>query len=641
MKLGAIFPILLASWLSGLVFAGAAVHDGQFTPGHVLRVTLAQVPSACEIREDVVVNGTSPGPAIYLPAGARTWVRVYNDIPDQNVTMHWHGLSQRLAPFADGTPAVSQWPIPPGHFFDYEIAPEVGHAGSYFYHSHVGLQALSCTGPLIVEDCESPPYLYDDERILLFQDYFQKTNQEMIQGLESTPFSWTGETRGIILNGRGVSLNQASVQGPSGEAGGFFGSRRLTGFGQVNGNCGSWDGILRDRQIVPPDDCTLPVIDVEPAKTYRFRFIGSTGLSFLSMGFEGHSNLTIVQVDGSEYNVPVTTDHLQLGGGQRFDVVFQTKTAEELRTNGNKTSYFLQFETRDRPELYRGYGVLRYNLDEPVPPAPANPVLTFPADVTNWLEYTFQPLYPSQSRAPSTEEVTRRIILDAVQKIDNTTGRLVWELAHMSWADSVRETPVLVDIYARGQAAVPNYEAALTNHGWDPATKLFPAKLDEVLELVIQNTGSQFAGASGIVETHPFHAHGQHYYDVGSGPGKYDPEANNAKLSSLGYKGIKRDTSMLFRYGTGQVAPGEPAGWRAWRIRMDHPGVWMIHCHILAHMIMGMQSIFVVGDAEQIIAIPLSVSQNYFTYGGSVYGNATHSPDVYHYFDETNKCKGG
>ncbi|KAL2198113.1 laccase-like protein [Corynascus similis CBS 632.67] len=630
----------LAEWFSGSKSAGTLVHDAQFTPDHVLRVSVAQVPTACEPREDVVVNGFSPGPAIHLLAGTRTWIRVYNDMAGRNLSMHWHGLSQRFAPFSDGTPSATQWPIPPGHFFDYEIQTELGDAGTYFYHSHVDMQALSCTGPLIVEDCNSPPFHYDDERILLFQDHFQKSAAEMIQGLTSTQFVWTGETRGILLNGRGVSPNQTAIQDPADKASGCFEKRHFSNSQTANGTWDLWDGCTGHDEIELLGDCTLPVIDVEPGKTYRLRFIGATGLSLLTMGFEDHNELTIIQVDGTEYNVPVIVGHIQLGAGQRFDVLLQTKTIEELCEIGGKTTFFLQFETRDRPNLYRGYGVLRYNLDSPVPSAPATPVLALPAEVNNWLEYTLQPLDPSRSSWPAAEHVTRRVILETQQKIDPATGLLVWELAHMTWTDMSRDKPVLVDIYERGQAAMPNYAAALANYGWDPATKLFPARKDEVLEIVIQNTGSQYYAASGIVETHPFHAHGQHFYDIGSGPGKYDPELNNAKLAILGYHPVKRDTAMVYRYGTGQVAPGEPAGWRAWRMKMDHPGVWMIHCHVLAHMIMGMEVLWVVGDAEDIVSIPLSVSQNYFTYGGSVYGNDTYAPEVYHYFDGTNQCGG-
>lgn len=56
------------------------------------------------------------------------------------------------APFSDGTPLASQWPFPPGSFYDYEIDVPVGSAGTYFYHSHVGIQAIACTGPLSVRN---------------------------------------------------------------------------------------------------------------------------------------------------------------------------------------------------------------------------------------------------------------------------------------------------------------------------------------------------------------------------------------------------------------------------------------------------------------------------------------------------------
>jgi FtsP/CotA-like multicopper oxidase with cupredoxin domain len=61
---------------------------------------------------------------------------------------------------------ASQWPIAPGHFFDYEVRPEVGYAGTYFYHSHVGFQAVTAGGALIVESAQPSPYQYDEERII-------------------------------------------------------------------------------------------------------------------------------------------------------------------------------------------------------------------------------------------------------------------------------------------------------------------------------------------------------------------------------------------------------------------------------------------------------------------------------------------
>jgi hypothetical protein len=48
----------------------------------------------------------------------------------------------------------------------------------------------------------------------------------------------------------------------------------------------------------------------------------------------------------------------------------------------------------------------------------------------------------------------------------------------------------------------------------------------------------------------------------------------------------QRDTTMLYKYAE-KTTPGIDMGWRAWRLRVTEPGVWMIHCHILQHMVMG------------------------------------------------------
>lgn len=49
-----------------------------------------------------------------------------------------------------------------------------------------------------------------------------------------------------------------------------------------------------------------------------------------------------------------------------------------------------------------------------------------------------------------------------------------------------------------------------------------------------------------------------------------------------------------------------------------------------------MQSVWAIGSADEIIAIPYSESEGYLTYGGSVFGNATHPPSYHHFFNNTN-----
>lgn len=164
-----------------------------------------------------------------------------------------------VSPFSDGTPSASQWPIPPLHFFDYEIHVPIGMAGTYFYHSHVGFQAVSAAGPLIVEDSTSVPYKYDEEKIIFIQDLFDRTDDKIIAGmlLPAAEYVWSGKTTSILVNAKGG--------------------------GSANGTaCNS----------------SLAVIDVEPGKTYRLRFIASTALNLVTLAFEGHSHLNVIEVDG-------------------------------------------------------------------------------------------------------------------------------------------------------------------------------------------------------------------------------------------------------------------------------------------------------------------------------------------------------
>jgi L-ascorbate oxidase len=93
---------------------------------------------------------------------------------------------------------------------------------------------------------------------------------------------------------------------------------------------------------------------------------------------------------------------------------------------------------------------------------------------------------------------------------------------------------------------------------------------------------------TGGYDVHPMHAHGRHYWDLGSGNGTYDATENEKRF--VGYTPVKRDTTMLYRYATSGTL-NTTAGWRAWRIKVDDAGIWMAHCHVLMHMIMGQSSL--------------------------------------------------
>ena len=89
-------------------------------------------------------EGQFPGPELRVQEGDVLSVELTNDLQEET-TIHWHGVP--VPNPVDGVPNVTQEPIASGDTFTYTFRAEP--AGTYFYHSHVGLQLdRGLLGPL-------------------------------------------------------------------------------------------------------------------------------------------------------------------------------------------------------------------------------------------------------------------------------------------------------------------------------------------------------------------------------------------------------------------------------------------------------------------------------------------------------------
>ncbi|KAG8627880.1 hypothetical protein KVT40_003753 [Elsinoe batatas] len=590
------------------------VHRGRHHPRRAPhKATEKNIDIACEKRVSVVFNGTSPGPTLRLNEGKTTWIRVYNRLGDQNLTVHWHGLSQRTAPFSDGTPLVAQWPIPAGNFFDYEVRPVKGDAGTYFYHSHVGFQQATAHGAIIVKDPKQPPYKYDADRLLVVGTYFSKTDDVIVEELTADPITWPGEANAIMINGKSGTSAASNSSGI----------------------------------------CNPHIIDVEPNKQYRLRVVSASALPIVKAVIEGHSNLSVIEADG-EYTQLANVNHIQVAPGQRFSYLLKTKTAAELKKL-NQTSFWIRYESRDRPVITSGYALLRYKLPDTPVVAPSSIPAISPVQVpnitNNYLEYTLQSFTPAYRAAfPPLSQVTRTIFINMTIKLTSGNwagpghpdGAADWVPNNFAWQEDriagTNRVPYLISVLKDNKA--PNYNLALKNGGFDPSSKSYPARVGEVLDIVWQGN----AGIGQYLDSHPMHIHGEHVYDLGSGNGSYNAVKNERKLTKAGYVPARRDTTVLYRYTDDGLSSraNVTMGWRAWRVRVtkQNVGAWMAHCHIAAHAVQGMNTIWVFGSAKELKAKFPSTpyTSGYLDYGGSAYGSNTKVPVVNHYFNSTDEA---
>ena len=136
-------------------------------------------------------NGSCPGPLIEINQGDRIRIVVTNDLPEDTY-FHMHGFEMPVQ--YDGAGGMTQNPIKPGKTFTYEF--NVHEHGTFFYHSHVGMQeAMGMVGPIVVHPTKAFAPTVDRDFLLLFQNFFIKPNQTIS---DSWKMDWNWHT----INGR-------------------------------------------------------------------------------------------------------------------------------------------------------------------------------------------------------------------------------------------------------------------------------------------------------------------------------------------------------------------------------------------------------------------------------------------------------
>jgi FtsP/CotA-like multicopper oxidase with cupredoxin domain len=102
-----------------------------------------------------VMSAPFPGPELRARQNDTLAVTVVNELPDQPVSVHWHGMTQWRNAWMDGVIGVTECGIAPGHNFTYRFV--AAPAGTFWYHSHASTQyGDGLFGPLIIEPPNDP-----------------------------------------------------------------------------------------------------------------------------------------------------------------------------------------------------------------------------------------------------------------------------------------------------------------------------------------------------------------------------------------------------------------------------------------------------------------------------------------------------
>ena len=168
-------------------------NQKQATTYH-LSIDYGEVNFTDSIQEAMRINGQLPAPTLYFEEGKKAIIYVTNEM-DVESSIHWHGIL--LPNFQDGVSYLTTPPIKPGttHKFEFTLKQ----SGTYWYHSHTGLQEQKGLYGAIVVQAKKKQYQYDHDLVLVLSDWTNEDPHEVLRTLKRGS-EWYALKKGSALS---------------------------------------------------------------------------------------------------------------------------------------------------------------------------------------------------------------------------------------------------------------------------------------------------------------------------------------------------------------------------------------------------------------------------------------------------------
>ncbi|KAJ2158578.1 ferroxidase fet3 [Coemansia sp. RSA 552] len=456
-----------------------------------------------ETRTAIGVNGQFPIPPVHVTEGDVLSLHIHNSL---NVTtaIHAHGLFQRGYNHMDGAAMVTQCGIPPGQSFTYEYP--VLQPGTFWLHGHDHHQnADGLRTPLIVRDKEEPPYSYDGEHVLAFEDWFWNSfSSRLNETLDP----------------------QATFPPPSG-----FGFALING---INANH------------------TKPIV-FRPGQKYRIRLINMSATEWFKFAMPGHQ-MHVVEADGI-YSEPYEVGGLTMGPGQRYSVLV---TAHDRATYNYQyvVELFASFVPRIEGSSPRYFsGLVEYQSGVPLAEryAPQAVLDRIPEDIS--LAWASDVRLRALDRQPAFP-VDRAIDLTLTGALftDGVTRDVINNITYAQ--------PLIPTLYS----ALTMGELAQQPEIYGPQTHALILRHNEYIELTVQNPNSiphpmhMHGHAFQLIEYGPIDPIRYSWLNVTE---NVDPSALNVPPTRFSQWPMRRDTVVVppWRYAKLRFRADNPGTW--------------------------------------------------------------------------------
>lgn len=304
-----------------------------------------------ETREAMAINGQIPGPTLRFKEGEDVVINVTNRMK-HDTSVHWHGIL--LPPEMDGVPGISYPGIKLGETFTYRFTTK--QSGTYWYHSHSGLQEQSgIYGALVIDPVKKEPYRFDRDYVVMLSDWTDENPESVLRKLKvkSDYYNYNQRTFGTFLDdakkkGFGAALRDRMEWGEMRMAPTDIAD--VTGYVFLaNGKTSAqnWTGLFK------------------PGERVRLRFINGSAMTYFDVRIPG-LKMTVVQADGNNV-LPMPVDRFRIAVAETYDVIVQPK---------EDRAFTIMAESVDRTGAARGTLAPREGMSAEVPAMSPRPLLT-------------------------------------------------------------------------------------------------------------------------------------------------------------------------------------------------------------------------------------------------------------------------
>ncbi len=248
----------------------------------------------------IAINDQIPAPTLDFTEGDEAEITVRNQIPNQELSLHWHGI---LLPVEmDGVPYVTTPTIHSGESFVFRFP--IRQSGTYWYHSHTNVQEQKGVYGAFVIQPKVKTLKYDKEAVAVLSDWSDEDALSILKNLrkdgdyylykKGTMRSWFGALQ-------------------AGALGNYF-YNEWTRMGGMDFSDVGYDAFLINGKT----DSQL--VKAKAGDRIRIRLINAAASTYFHVAL-GNEQVQVVSADGIDVT-PVKAKEILMGMAETYDILF-------------------------------------------------------------------------------------------------------------------------------------------------------------------------------------------------------------------------------------------------------------------------------------------------------------------------------